>query len=81
MRVVAHSLGCRFVVEALRSMPKEMRPNEVHLCAPAITEEEELGNHLHHLSSDNDSAYLYHCDRDLILSKLFSGTYFYLFKV
>ena len=37
-RVVAHSLGCRLVLEALPLLPPNRRPIEVHLCAAAATE-------------------------------------------
>lgn len=37
-RVVAHSLGCRLVLEALPLLPPDRRPIEVHLCAAAATE-------------------------------------------
>jgi hypothetical protein len=40
VRVVAHSLGCRQVIEAVSSLPAELRPNEIHLCAPAVREED-----------------------------------------
>ena len=36
-RVVAHSLGCRLLLDALPLLPAEARPTEVHLCAAAVT--------------------------------------------
>lgn len=36
-RVVAHSLGCRLVIDALPLLSPERRPAEVHLCAAATT--------------------------------------------
>ncbi|CAO3643544.1 unnamed protein product [Cunninghamella blakesleeana] len=36
LRVVSHSLGCRHLVEACSIMEKHQRPNEIHLCAPAL---------------------------------------------
>jgi hypothetical protein len=41
-RVVAHSLGCRLVIEALPLLPPAQRPREVHLCAAASTAEHVL---------------------------------------
>ena len=40
VRVVAHSLGCRHVLEAAKELPPEAAPDEVHLCAPAFAEGE-----------------------------------------
>lgn len=38
LRVVAHSLGCRHLLEAVKLLALEERPDEVHLCAPACTQ-------------------------------------------
>ncbi|MCH7599469.1 MAG: alpha/beta hydrolase [Myxococcales bacterium] len=40
VRVVAHSLGCRQVIEAAALLPQDQRPHEIHLCAPACLENE-----------------------------------------
>ncbi len=40
VRVVAHSLGCRQVIEAASSLSPEQRPDEIHLCAPAVREDD-----------------------------------------
>jgi hypothetical protein len=40
VRVVAHSLGCRQVIDAAARLPRDRRPHEVHLCAPAVREED-----------------------------------------
>ncbi|ORZ40057.1 hypothetical protein BCR44DRAFT_1426177 [Catenaria anguillulae PL171] len=37
VRVVAHSLGCRHVTHAIALMHPDDRPDTVHLCAPAMT--------------------------------------------
>lgn len=64
-RVVAHSLGCRLVLEALPLLPRSERPAEVHLCAAAITAEAALsklpyacrpGGRLYHHYSTGDEA-------------------------
>ena len=39
--MVAHSLGCKMLVRALREMEVEERPCEVHLAAPALVEAQE----------------------------------------
>eukprot|EP01135_Chromosphaera_perkinsii_P005191 Nk52_evm9s322 gene=Nk52_evmTU9s322 len=43
VRVVAHSLGCRYLLAALSTIPPNERPDEVHLCAPAVTVAEFAG--------------------------------------
>lgn len=40
VRVVAHSLGCRHVIEASARLSPRERPHEIHLCAPACLEGE-----------------------------------------
>ena len=64
-RVVAHSLGCRLVMEALPLLPPEQRPVEVHLCAAAMTAPHakpalpmlcQPGGHLYHHFSTGDEA-------------------------
>lgn len=40
VRVVAHSLGCRHVIEAAAQLAPDERPHEIHLCAPACREED-----------------------------------------
>ncbi len=65
MRVVAHSLGCLHVVEAVALLAPEERPDEVHLLAPACRERdvsEKLAGGL-----ARESAYLYHCRSDAVL--------------
>jgi len=40
IRVIAHSLGCKLLLHAIRELPYTHRPHEVHLCGGALTEEE-----------------------------------------
>ncbi len=64
VRVVAHSLGCRQVIEAASSLPPELRPDEIHLCAPAVREdhvEEKLP------SLARGATYLYYTEKDRVL--------------
>ncbi|KAG2183839.1 hypothetical protein INT44_008850 [Umbelopsis vinacea] len=42
VRIVAHSLGCRHVVEAISNLNADERPDSVHLCAPALLPEDIL---------------------------------------
>jgi hypothetical protein len=64
VRVVAHSLGCRQVIEAVSSLAPELRPEEIHLCAPAVREDdvaEKLG------SLARGTTYLYYTEKDRVL--------------
>jgi hypothetical protein len=64
VRVVAHSLGCRQVIEAASSLPPELRPDEVHLCAPAVREDE-VAEKLPFLA--RSATYLYYTEKDRVL--------------
>lgn len=68
LRVVAHSLGCLLVLEALDRLDPSQRPAEVHLCAPACREEDVAGR-LAHLG--RRGATLYHARNDLVLETAF----------
>lgn len=68
VRVVAHSLGCRQVIEAAALLPRQERPYEVHLCAPACLEEE-VGDKLDNIASA--AAFLYYTDLDHVLDLSF----------
>ena len=68
VRVVAHSLGCHAVVAAVASLPVESRPQEIHLCGPAISEGRVEAS-LQGLARDR--TYLYHCASDLVLGLAF----------
>jgi esterase/lipase superfamily enzyme len=39
LRIVSHSLGSRMLMKALKELPIEKRPDEIHFCASAITED------------------------------------------
>ncbi len=64
VRVVAHSLGCRQVIEAASRLDHEARPHEIHLCAPACLEEE-VKDKLEALA--RDQAFLYYTSLDHVL--------------
>lgn len=40
LRAVAHSLGCKLLINALEQIDASERPDEIHLCAAAYTETE-----------------------------------------
>ncbi len=68
IRVVAHSLGCRQVVAASSMLPPDQRPDEIHLCAPALIEED-VREQLTSLASSQ--TYLYYSSNDLVLGLAF----------
>lgn len=68
VRVVAHSLGCRHLLEAMKVLDADAAPDEVHLCAPAFAEAE-YGAELAALP--RGEWYLYHAQSDAVLGFLF----------
>lgn len=70
LRVVGHSLGCLHVVEALALLAPAERPDFVHLCAPACTENE-LDGRLENLAAQ--ATFLYYARSDLVLRLGFPG--------
>lgn len=68
VRVVAHSLGCRQVVWASSQLTGGARPSEIHLCAPALLEDE-VRDLLPDLAADR--TYLYYASNDLVLNFAF----------
>ncbi len=68
VRVVAHSLGCRQVIEAAALLPGDQRPHEIHLCAPACLEGEVRAK-LPHLA--RMQSFLYFTHLDLVLEASF----------
>lgn len=68
VRVVAHSLGCRQVIEAAALMPRDQRPHEIHLCAPACLEAE-VKDKLANLA--REATVLYYAGPDLVLETSF----------
>lgn len=69
VRVVAHSLGCRQIVEAASRLAPERRPQEIHLCAAACREKE-VAAQLPHLAQQH--TYLYYTAKDLVLQAAFT---------
>ena len=69
-RVVAHSLGCRLIVDALPLLPPESRPAEVHLCAAALTASHAQPN-LHALTQPGGALYHHWSSLDEALSSGF----------
>ena len=68
VRVVAHSLGCRQVIEAAALLPNHQRPHEIHLCAPACLESE-VQDRLANLARDESTVYF--AKPDLVLETSF----------
>jgi len=68
VRVVAHSLGCRHLLEAMKVLDAADAPDEVHLCAPAFAEAE-YGADLATLP--HGEWYLYHAESDAVLGFLY----------
>jgi hypothetical protein len=64
VRVVAHSLGCRHVIEAVSQLEPARRPHEIHLCAPACREDHVLEK-LSALAQER--TYLYYTRKDRVL--------------
>ncbi len=64
VRVVAHSLGCRHIIEASSSLAGRQRPDEIHLCAPACRERD-VAPKLAGLA--RGSTYVYYCKSDAVL--------------
>jgi hypothetical protein len=70
VRVVAHSLGCRQIIEAASRLRPERRPHEIHLCAGACREED-VAIKLPHLAREH--TYQYYTTDDLVLRTAFTA--------
>ena len=68
VRVVAHSLGCRHVIEAVSQLEPARRPHEIHLCAPAC-KENDVVEKLQGLARER--TYLYYTNKDRVLDLVF----------
>ena len=69
VRVVAHSLGCRQIVEAASRLEPDRRPHEIHLCASACREKD-VAAKLPYLA--REQAYQYYTANDLVLATAFT---------
>jgi hypothetical protein len=69
VRVVAHSLGCRHVIEAVSQLEAARRPHEIHLCAPACREKD-VAEKLSGLAQER--TYLYYTNKDRMLELVFT---------
>jgi len=69
VRVVAHSLGCRQIVEAASHLKPDRRPHEIHLCASACREKD-VAAKLPHLA--REQTYQYYTANDLVLATAFT---------
>jgi hypothetical protein len=74
VRVVAHSLGAKHAVEAIKLLPVDERPSEVHLCAAAIPEkdiDEVLHEGLTNRHDPKHMTYNYWNDQDFLLNGIY----------
>lgn len=69
VRVVAHSLGCRHVIEAVAQLDAAHRPHEIHLCAPACREDD-VADNLAGLARER--SFLYFTRKDRLLDLAFT---------
>ncbi|RKP04970.1 hypothetical protein THASP1DRAFT_20441 [Thamnocephalis sphaerospora] len=76
VRVVAHSLGCRHILEALHQDATDkydetvdLRPDWLHLCAPACAEQDVQD--VLSMGAARRNIYVYYTDRDAVLTTLF----------
>ena len=69
VRVVAHSLGCRHVIEAVAQLELRQRPHEIHLCAPACREDD-IADKLSGLA--RELTFVYFTDKDRLLDWAFT---------
>jgi hypothetical protein len=69
VRVVAHSLGCRHVIEAVTQIAVSERPHEIHLCAAACREAD-VADKLAALARER--TYLYFTEKDRLLELAFT---------
>eukprot|EP00011_Vannellida_sp_DIVA3-517-6-12_P003632 CAMPEP_0114627770 /NCGR_PEP_ID=MMETSP0168-20121206/12471_1 /TAXON_ID=95228 ORGANISM="Vannella sp., Strain DIVA3 517/6/12" /NCGR_SAMPLE_ID=MMETSP0168 /ASSEMBLY_ACC=CAM_ASM_000044 /LENGTH=268 /DNA_ID=CAMNT_0001839121 /DNA_START=1 /DNA_END=803 /DNA_ORIENTATION=- len=68
VRVVAHSLGCKLLLQSILELADEDLPDEVHLCAPAARESD-VKDALYRAAKER--LFIYHCSRDLVLNTAF----------
>ncbi len=72
VRIFAHSLGCRQVLIALRHLKEEELPVEIHLLAPAFTDDH-LATAMKIKSNWQSRSRIWWADNDIILSLGFRG--------
>jgi hypothetical protein len=70
VRVVAHSLGCRYIIEAASRLSPEQRPHRIHLCAGACREMD-VAAKLPQLA--REQTYQYYSADDLVLATAFTA--------
>eukprot|EP01119_Soliformovum_irregulare_P001439 TRINITY_DN1113_c2_g1_i2.p2 TRINITY_DN1113_c2_g1~~TRINITY_DN1113_c2_g1_i2.p2 ORF type:complete len:199 (+),score=29.10 TRINITY_DN1113_c2_g1_i2:404-1000(+) len=69
IRIVAHSMGCKLVLDTLKDVPAAMRPDELHLCGPALCEDD-IKDILPHASPKTS---VYYSERDFVLNCFYSA--------
>lgn len=65
VRIVSHSLGCKLLINALADVPDKYKPNIIHMCAPAFSEDK-YEHILNNLAKQH--TFLYYTPKDTILS-------------
>jgi hypothetical protein len=68
VRIVAHSLGCKLLLNALKEIPPEKYPKTIHLFAPAFIESEY--NDILSNFGKSSKMYIYYCKNDFMLATL-----------
>ncbi|KAL0477307.1 hypothetical protein AKO1_005292 [Acrasis kona] len=74
IRVVAHSLGCMHVIEGISLLDDDLKPDEVHLCASAVIEEDAKQKLQKGLAKDK--TYHYYSSNDAALNYVLSSATF-----
>jgi hypothetical protein len=70
IRVVAHSLGCMHIIEGIDLLPSELKPEEVHLCGAAVTEQQVVEKLQRGIGREH--VFHYYATKDYLLNYLFS---------
>jgi len=74
VRIVAHSLGCKLLLNALKELPSDLRPHEVHLCGGAFPETIFKNAYLHGFAKEH--TYVYFCTKDATLQYGYGGFHY-----
>ena len=69
VRIVCHSLGSKLLLNALKDVPDEFKPDCIHMCAPAITQDE-FDFYLKKFNEKlaKEKTYIYYSENDYVLS-------------
>lgn len=72
VRIVAHSLGCKLLLNALDKIPVDKYPKTMHLLAPAVVETSytQTFTHFQNYAYPRSRMYVYYCKNDFMLDTL-----------